>query len=114
MGGQSDIVNKEIIQVRKVCKAEGNETLRKIPEIQLRLNSSYNASCRNNTFVRVLGLDVKQGLDTFAYPINNYEPAMKRHNAMSQALPNAKARKAKQGNLYCTLEPQHKVGDNVI
>ena len=68
----SEIVNKEIIQVATACKAEGNEWLSKMPEIQLRLNSHYNASCRNNPFATVSGFDAKLGLDTFPYPIKKY------------------------------------------
>ena len=33
--GQSEVMNKEIIQVAKAYEAEGNEWLSKIPEIQL-------------------------------------------------------------------------------
>ena len=69
---QSEIINKEIIQVARACKAEGNEWLGKILEIQLRLNSCYNASHRNNHLVTVLGFDAKLGLDTFSHPINKY------------------------------------------
>ena len=89
--GQSEIVNKEIIQVARACKAEGNEGLSKIPENQLRLNSRYNASCRNNPFLTVSGFDAKVGLDTFPYPINKYQTSTERHNATSQALTKAKA-----------------------
>ena len=103
--GQSEIVNKGIIQVARACKAEGNEWLSKILEIQLRLNLRYNASRRNNPCVIVLGLDTKLGLDTCPYPINNYQPATERHNATSQALTSTKASQAKQANLHCTLEP---------
>ena len=86
----------------------------KIPEIQLRLNSHHNGSKRNNPFVTVLGFDAKPGLDTFPYPIKNYQPATERHNATSQALTDAKTSQAKQPNLYHTLEPQHTVGDKVL
>ena len=77
----------------------------KIPEIQLRLNSSYNASRGNNPFVIVLGFDAKLGLNTFPYPINKYQLATERHNTTSQALTSAKAGQAKQANLHRTLEP---------
>jgi hypothetical protein len=112
--GQSEIVNKEIIQVARACKAEGDEWLTKIPEIQLKLNSRYNASRRNNPFVTVLGFDAKLGLDSFPYPINNYQPASERHNTTSQALTQAKISQAKQANIHRTPEPQHKVGDQVL
>ena len=105
MDGQSEIVNKEIIQVVRACKAEGNEWLSKIPEIQLRLNSRYNASHRNNPFITLLDFDAKLGLDTFPYLINKYQPAMECHNATSQALTSAKANQAKQANLHRATEP---------
>ena len=70
--GKSLMMNKDIIQVARASKVEGNELLSKILEIQLRLNLYYNASKRNNTFVTVLGLDAKLGLDTFPYTIDNY------------------------------------------
>ena len=112
--GQSEIVNKKIIQVARACKAEGNEQLSKIPEIQLKLNSRYNASHRNNPFVVLLGFDTKLGLDTFPYPINKYQTVTERHNTTSQALTNAKTSQAKQANLYRTGEPQYKVRDKVL
>ena len=86
----------------------------KIREIQLRLNLHYNASRRNNHFAIVLGFDAKLGLNTFPYPINKYQSATQCHKASSQALTNAKASQAKQANLHCTPEPQHKVEDKVL
>ena len=111
---QSEIVNKERIQVARACKAEGNECLSKMPEIQLGLNSCYNAFHRNNHFVTVLGFDAKQGLDTFPYPINKYQRATEDHNATSEALTTAKASHAKQVSLHRTAEPRHKVRDKAL
>ena len=104
-------MNKDIIPVARACKGEANECLSKIPEIQLRLNSHYNASHRNNLFVTVLGFDAKLGLYTFPYQINKYQPATQHHYAISQALTSAKASQAKQVTLHRTLEPKYKVGD---
>ena len=59
---QSEIMNKEIIQVARAGKEEGNKWLSKIPEIQLRWNLRYNASCRNYPYVTVLGFYAKLGL----------------------------------------------------
>ena len=70
MDGESEIVNEDIIQVARACKAEGNQWLSKIPEIQLRLNSCYNTSGRNNPFVIGLVFDAKLGLNTFPCCIN--------------------------------------------
>ena len=103
--GHSDIGNKEIIQVARACKEEGNAWFSKILEIQLGLNSCYEPSRRNNPCVKVLAFDIKLGLDTFPYHINKYETATERHDTTSQALTNAKASQAKQANLRCTLEP---------
>ena len=74
----------------------------------------YNACRRNYAVIKVLGIDAKPGLDTFSYPSNNYQPAIERHNAISQALTNAKAILAKKRNLHWTLDPQHKVRDKVL
>ena len=114
MDGQSEIVNKEIIQVARACKAEANAWLSKIQEIQLRLNSCYNASRRNNPFVTILAFDAKLRLYTFPYPINKYQLVTDSYNATSQALTSAKASQAKQANLHRTLEPTYKVGDKVL
>ena len=105
--GQSKIESKKIIQVARACKAEGNEWLNKIAEIQLRLNSRYNIYCRNNPFITVLGFEAKLGLNTFPYPINKYQPSRECDNAISQTLTNAKTSQAKQTNLYHTPEPRH-------
>ena len=86
----------------------------KILDIQLWLNLRYNASRRNKHFVTVFGFDVNLGLSTFPYTINQYQPAMEHHNATFQGLTNAKATHAKQVNLIRTLEPQHKIRDNVL
>ena len=71
---QSEIVNKQITQVARACKAEGQEWLSNIVEIPLTLNSRYNASRRNNFFVTVLDCDDKLGLNTFPCHINKYQP----------------------------------------
>ena len=97
-------MNKEIIPLTRVCKAEGNEWLSKILGIQLWLNSRYNTSRRNNHFVTVLGFDDKLGLDIFPYLINKYQPATERHNATWQALTYIQASQAKQGNLHHTSD----------
>ena len=114
MDGQSEIMNEEIIQVARACKAEGIELLSKIPEIQLRLNLRYNASRRNNPFVTVLGFDDYLGLDTFPYLINKYQTGTECHKATSQALSNAKTSEAKPANLHRTLEPQHMFRNKVL
>ena len=114
MDGQSEIMDKEIMQVARAYKADGNKLLSKMLEIQLRLNLRYNTSTRNNPFVTLFGFDAKLGLDTFPYHINKYQPATERHNGTSQALTNAKANQAKRANLHCTTEPLHKIGDKVL
>ena len=63
--GQTEIVNKEILQVARACKAEGDEWLQKIPEIQLKLNSRYNAARMNCALFTLFGLDAKIGLLCF-------------------------------------------------
>ena len=88
---QSEIVIKEIMPVAVACKAEGNEWLSKMLEIQLKLNSLYNPCRNNNPFITVVGFDTKLGLDTFSYSINKYQPGTERHNATPQDLHNAKA-----------------------
>ena len=114
MDGPSQMVNKEIIQVARACNAKGNEQLRKILEIQVRLNLSYNASQRNNSFVTVLGLDAKLELDLFPHPIHIYQPTMEPYNATYQAWTNAKVSSAKQANLHGPSEHQNKVRDQVL
>ena len=111
---QSEIVNKEIIQVARACKAEGNQWLSKIPEFQLMLNSRSNTSRTYNSFVTVWGFDANLGLNTLSYCINKYQPVMERHNSTSQVLTGATASQAKQANLHHTLEPQYKVIDKVL
>ena len=112
--GQSEIVNKEIIQVARACKAEGNEFWSTIPEIQLRLNWHYNAFQGNNPLVTVLGFNTNLGLDIFPYCISKYQSATERHDAFCQALTNTKSSQAKQANLHRTLKPQHEVGEKVL
>ena len=57
---------------------------------------------------------MKLGLHTFSYPIHNYQPAIEHNKAISQALTNAKASQAKEGNLHQTPESQHRVRDKVL
>ena len=114
MDSQSGIMNIKTIHVARACKAKGNEWWSKIPEMQLRLKLRYNASRENKPFVTVLDFEAKLGLDIFLHLINKSQPTMERHNATSQALTSAEASEAKQANLYRTLEPKHKVEDNVL
>ena len=79
--GQSKLMIKEIIHIGRACKAEGNDLLSKILEIQLRLNSPYNTYRRNNPLVIVLGFDAELGLDRFPYLFNKYQHATRHHNA---------------------------------
>ena len=78
------------------------------------MNLHYNSSRRNNPFVTVLGLDAKLELDTLSEPINNYQPAIARHNSTSEALTNARASEDKQVNLHWTPKPWHEVEDKVL
>ena len=114
MESQSEIIDKEIIQVVRGCEAEGGEWLNKILEIQFKLNSWCCPSRRNNLFVTVLGFDPKLGLHTIPYAINKYQSAIERHNIASQALTNAKASQVKEANLQRIPELQYKVGDKVL
>ena len=88
-----------MIQVVRGSKEEANAWLSKIPKIQLRLNSHYNACRRNYPFVTVLGFDDKLGLDTFPYPLSNNQPAMEYYKSISQDLTNTKDEQAKQADL---------------
>ena len=114
MDCESKIVNQEIIHVARACEAEGNEWLSKIQKIQLRLNSFYNVTRRNNPLRTVFGFHVNLRLDTLPYPINNYQFAIEGHNAASQGLINAKASQVQQANLHQTPEPQHNIEDQVL
>ena len=90
--GQTEIVNKEILQVARACKAEGDEWLQKIPEIQLKLNSRYNAARRNYPFFASFGFDVNIRLSSLPHLVNHYVPHEERHTTTSLNLYQAKTK----------------------
>ena len=42
--GQTEIVTKEVVTIVRACELEGDQWVKKLPEIQLKLNSRFNSS----------------------------------------------------------------------
>ena len=66
--GQTEIVNKELRQVLRVIREEGSNWLAKIPEIQFKLNSRYDASRKLSPFQTVYGFNPRVKPPTLPYP----------------------------------------------
>jgi len=84
--GQSEIVNKAILQAARACKVDGNQWLHKLFEIQLKLNSRDNTARQHSPFFSLLGFEAKLGPSSFPYPISPYTPAEERHLDTSRNL----------------------------
>jgi len=102
---QTYIINKEILQVARACKVEGDQWLQKIPEIQLKLNSRYDAARKNSPFLTLFGFDAKIGLSSVPYPVNPYVTTEERHSTTSQHLHQSKIKQAHNAYKRRTEEP---------
>jgi len=112
--GQSEIANKVILQVARVCKVEGNEWLHKLSEIQLKLNSHDNTARQHSPFFSLLDFEAKLGAFFFPYPITSYSPVKERHLGTSRNLYSSKVKEAKQSNKKRFIPPLLSAGQEFL
>jgi len=73
--GQLEIVKKATLQAARAFKVEGNESLQKLSEIQLNLNSRANTTRQHSPFFSLPGFEAKLGSSSLPYLITSYTPA---------------------------------------
>jgi len=112
--GHSEIAKMAIHQAARACKVERNEWLRKLCEIQLKLNSGDNTKIQYSPFFSMLGFGVKLGPSSFPYPITLYTPAEERHLDTSRNLYSSKVKEAKQANKKWSVPPLLSASQKVL
>ena len=98
----------------KVIKEEGKNWLAAIPEIQFKLNSSYDTSRKNSPFQVVYGFNPRLRPPTLPYPQPIFTNAEQRYSAASANLNQAKINQTIQANKHRTPEPKLYTSDEVL
>jgi len=98
----------------RTIREEGSNWLAKIPEIQFKLNSRYDASRKLSPFQTVYGFNPKARPATLPYPQPIYLDAPLRHTTASGNLNQAKINQTTQANKHRTPEPKLNIGQKVL
>ena len=112
--GQTEIVNKEVVTIVRACELEGDQWVKKLPEIQLKLNSRYNSSRGSSPFHTVYGFTPRFGLAQMPYPVNKIVADTDRHAQVTHNLKIAKERQSFQANKRSNQPPRWKIGQKVM
>ena len=76
---QTEIVNKEVVTVVHTCELEGDQSVKKLPEIQQKLNSRYNSSCGSSPFHTLCGFTPWFGQAQMPYAVTPIVAESDRH-----------------------------------
>ena len=89
--GQTENVNKEVVPIVRACELEGDQWVKKLPEIQLNLNRRYHSSHRISPFHAPHGLTPRFGQAQIPYPLHKIVADTHRHAQITHTLKSAKA-----------------------
>ena len=77
--GQTEIVNKEVVTIVRACQLEGDQGVKKLPEIQLKLNSRCNSSRGSSPFHTLYEFTPRFGQAQMPYPLDKIVVHTDRH-----------------------------------
>ena len=77
--GRTEIVNNEVVTIVRACELEGDQCVKKLPEIELKLNSRYNSSRGSSPFHTLYGFTPRFGQAQMRYPLNKIVADTDRH-----------------------------------
>ena len=112
--GQTEIVNKEVVTIVRACKLEGDQWVKKLPQIQLKLNSRYNSSRGSSPFHTLYRFTPKFGQAQMLYPLNKIVADTARHTQVTRKLKLTKERQSFQANRRRNQPPRWKIGQKVM
>ena len=84
--GQTEIVNMEVVTIVRACELEGDQWVKKLPEIQPKLNSRYNLSRGSSPFHTLYGFTRRFGQAQMPYPLYKIVVDTDRHAAVTNNL----------------------------
>ena len=88
--GQTEIINDEVVTIVRACELEADQCVKKLPEIQLKLNSRYNSSRGSAGFDTLYGFTTRFGQAQMPYPGNKIVAERDRHAQVTNNLKLAK------------------------
>ena len=112
--GQTEIVNKEVVTIVHAYELEGDQWVKELPEIQLKLNSRYNSSRGSSPFHTLHGSTPRFGQSQMPYPLNRIVADTDRHAQVTHNLKIAKQRQSFQANKRRNQPPRWKIGQKVM
>ena len=112
--GQTEIVNKEVVTIVRTCELAGAQWVKKLPEIQLKLNITYNPSPGSSPFHTLYGFMPRFGQAQMHYPLNKIIADTDRHAQVTNHLKLAKEGQSFQPNKRRNQPPRWKIGQKVI
>ena len=112
--GETEIVNKEVVAIVRACELEGDQRVKKLPEIQLKLNSRYNSSRGSSPCPTLYGFTPRFGQAQMPYPLNKIVADTDRHAQVIHNLKIAKERQSFQANKRRNQRPRWKIGQQVM
>ena len=88
--GQTEIVNKEVVTGVCAYELEGDQCVKKLPEIQLTLNNRYSSSRGSSQFHTLYRFTPRFGQAQMSYPFNQIVAEPDRHAQVTNNLKLAK------------------------
>ena len=113
--GQTEIVNKAILQIQRAYALENISWIRATPKIQMALNSRIDSSKKMSPFKALYGFEPKLGSNILPIPGPFYNPNHEeRHKQVTFNLNKAKQAQTIQANKLRNPSPVFSPGEEVL
>ena len=112
--GQTEIVKKEVVTIVRACELEGDQWVKKLPELQLKFNSRYNSSCGSSPFHTLYGFTPRSGRARLPYPLNKIVADTDRHAQGTNKLKIEKERQSFPAKKRRNQPPRWQIGQKVL
>ena len=111
---QTEIVNTVVVTIVRACELEGDQWVKNLPEIQLKLNSSYNSSRSSSAFHTLYGFRATFSQEQMPYPLNKIVAESDRHAQLTNDLKRTKKRQSFQANKRRNQALRWKIAQKVM
>ena len=107
-------MNKEVVTIVRACELEGDQYVKKLLDIQLKLNSRYNLSHGSSLFHILYGFTTRFGQAQMSYPLNKIVADTDGDAQGTNNLTLAKASQFFQPKKRTSKPPRWKIGQKVM
>ena len=112
--GQREIVNTQVVTIVRACELEADQWVKKLPEIQQRLNSRYNSLRGSSPFHTLHGFTARFDQAQMLYHNNKIIAESDRHGEVTNNLKLVKERQSFQANKRRNQAPKWKIGQQLM